>query len=70
MGVNYVKINNEEVVDLRNDTVTAETLAEGVTAHNKSGEQIVGTATVGTPEYWTFTMEDGSTLTREVFVNA
>ena len=43
MGVNKVEANGETLVDLTNDTVTPETLAEGVTAHDASGEQIVGT---------------------------
>lgn len=43
MGVNKVIFGGETVVDLTSDSVTPETLAAGVTAHNKSGEQIVGT---------------------------
>ena len=44
MGVNCVNLaNGENLIDLRNDTVTPETLAKGKTAHNKKGERIVGT---------------------------
>lgn len=43
--VNQVKYFNTLLIDLTGDTVTPETLAEGVTAHDKSGEQITGTMT-------------------------
>lgn len=43
MGVNKVIYNNTTLIDLTGDTVTADTLAEGVVAHDKRGEQIVGT---------------------------
>lgn len=44
MGVNCVNLaNGENLIDLRNDTVTPETLTKGKTAHNKKGEPIVGT---------------------------
>ena len=48
MGVNYVNLaNGEDLIDLRNDSVTPETLAKGETAHNKKGELIVGTMVAG-----------------------
>ena len=51
MAVNKVVINTangeETLIDLTQDTVSAETLAEGVTAHDKSGEVIIGTMSVG-----------------------
>lgn len=47
MAVNKVVYNGETLVDLTNDSVTPETLAEGVTAHDKSGAIIVGTMTGG-----------------------
>lgn len=40
--VNKVEINGNTVVDLTEDTVTSESLAEGVTAHDASGAPIVG----------------------------
>lgn len=52
MAVNKVVMNTENgaetLIDLTDDTVTAETLAEGVTAHDASGTQITGTMTAGT----------------------
>ena len=47
MAVNKVVMNTpngaETLIDLTNDTVTPETLAKGVIAHDASGEMIVGT---------------------------
>lgn len=43
MAVNKVIYADRELINLTEDTVTPETLAEGVTAHDKSGEPIVGT---------------------------
>lgn len=43
MAVNKVIYGGDTLVDLTGDTVTAETLADGVTAHNAKGETIVGT---------------------------
>ena len=42
MGRNKVEYCGETLIDLTNDTVTPETLLEGVTAHDASGELIVG----------------------------
>lgn len=36
-------LNGETIIDLTKDSVTADTLLKGVTAHNKSGELIEGT---------------------------
>ena len=48
MGVSKVELlNGETLVDLTKDTVTAETLGEGATAHNSKGEEIVGTMKSG-----------------------
>ena len=47
MAVNKVVYNGETLVDLTNDSVTPETLAEGVTAHDASGAVIVGTMSAG-----------------------
>ena len=44
--VNHIILNDELQIDLRNDTVTPETLISGVTAHDKSGEIIEGTLTL------------------------
>lgn len=43
MGVNKVEINGVVKLDLTADTVTAAQLAQGVTAHDASGEIITGT---------------------------
>lgn len=47
MAVNKVVMNTangeETLIDLTGDTVTADTLAEGVIAHDASGARIVGT---------------------------
>lgn len=43
MPVNKVVYGGKTVIDVTSDTVTPETLALGVTAHNKSGTPIVGT---------------------------
>ena len=43
MGINKVVVNDEVKQDLTADTVSPSTLALGITAHDKSGEQIVGT---------------------------
>lgn len=45
-NVNQVIVNSETILDLTEDTVTAVDLAEGVTAHDKSGAPITGTLKV------------------------
>lgn len=46
MPVNKVDLSTgETLIDLTGDSVTPETLVSGATAHNRSGEQIVGTFT-------------------------
>lgn len=42
MGKSKVIYNDETLIDLSGDTVTEETLAEGITAHNSNGDLIVG----------------------------
>lgn len=46
MAVNKVVINNQTVIDLTGDTVTAEKLALGVTAHGSDGNIITGSASI------------------------
>lgn len=48
MGVNKVDVGGETVLDLTGDTVSAENLIEGATAHNAAGEKITGTAKIPT----------------------
>lgn len=43
MAANKVAINGKTILDLTGDTVTADKLVSGVTAHDKSGKQITGT---------------------------
>lgn len=43
MAVNKVVYSGKTLIDLSSDTVTPETLAKGVTAHDKTGAAIVGT---------------------------
>jgi hypothetical protein len=51
MAVNKVIYGGETIVDLTNDTVTPETLAEGAVAHDASGERITGTMPITTVLY-------------------
>lgn len=43
MSTSKVVYNGETLIDISEDTVTEETLAAGITAHNSNGEQIKGT---------------------------
>lgn len=45
MAVNEVIYGGETLISLTSDTVTADDLAKGVTAHNAAGEAITGLAT-------------------------
>lgn len=45
-AVNYVEVNGEVLVDLRDDTVTPETLVKGATAHDAAGNVIEGAVAV------------------------
>lgn len=47
MAYNKIVLGDETVLDLTGDTVTADKLAEGYTAHDASGAQITGTMTGG-----------------------
>ena len=47
MAVNKVVVNGEAIIDLSADTVTANKLAVGYTAHDKSGAVITGTMDAG-----------------------
>lgn len=52
MSVNKVNLSNGEIlIDLTNDSVTPETLAEGETAHDASGNVITGTMPIPAPDY-------------------
>lgn len=45
ISINKITYKENTLLDLTLDTVTEETLAQGVTAHGKNGESIVGTST-------------------------
>ena len=49
MAANKVIFGNNTIIDLTSDTITAEDLKVGVTAHNKDGTIITGTAFSGYP---------------------
>ena len=44
-NISKVEINGATLIDISNDTVTANILAEGYTAHDKTGNAITGTLT-------------------------
>ena len=43
MAVNKVVLGEDTLIDLTADTVSADKLSKGITAHNMAGEPIVGT---------------------------
>ena len=45
MAVNKIVFGSNVLIDLTADTVTADKLSEGITAHDKSGNKITGTMT-------------------------
>lgn len=47
MGINKVVVNKVTKLDLTKDTVSANTLLEGITAHDSKGNLIVGTMKAG-----------------------
>ena len=47
MGINKVQYGNTTLIDLTNDTVTADKLIQGYTAHDRTGAVITGTAPEG-----------------------
>ena len=63
MAVNHVIINGKTVVDLRNDTVSADKLLKGVTAHDKTGAAITGALSFAT--VYTGSGEPSSSLGEE-----
>lgn len=73
MGVGKVEITTpngvEVLIDLTKDSVTPETLAEGATAHNKSGEEIVGTMQVNKPTQFT-NLYDPANVVLNTYMNA
>ena len=45
MAKNKIIFGDKVLIDLTTDTITADALKKGVTAHDKSGEKITGTNT-------------------------
>ncbi len=60
MAANKVVINNETVIDLTSDTVAADKLLNGYTAHNKAGVLVTGTVNIVT--YYTGSTDPSSSL--------
>ena len=61
MAVNKVVLGEDTLIDLTADTVSADKLSKGITAHDMAGEPIVGTMEAGGGTNYTFT--DGLTET-------
>lgn len=49
--VNKVEVNGETLIDLSTDTVTEETLDEGITAHDAAGNPIMGKRSTANVQY-------------------
>lgn len=47
MAINKVVFGTETLMDISKDTVTKDTLLQGITAHNAAGEAIIGEAISG-----------------------
>lgn len=60
MGKNKVVYAGTTLIDLTADTVTADTLLSGTTAHDKAGESITGTVAFVT--YYTGSNDPSSSL--------
>ena len=62
MGVSKVDYGDRTLIDLTQDTVTADKLMQGYTAHGANGEQIVGTATGGSGDMLQADYDSDSTV--------
>lgn len=51
MGINKVVLHNNDLIDLTSDTVTSDKMVTGTTAHDKSGNPIIGTSSVSNIHY-------------------
>ena len=65
MGISKVNFGKDTLIDLTNDSVTADTLVKGVTAHDAAGEQVVGTLDVKGTFYVTVTQGNGNSATAD-----
>lgn len=68
MGVNKIVYGGTTKLDISNDTVTPETLLQGYTAHNNSGEAIVGSYVPDLKEKHTATITRTSENSDVVYV--
>lgn len=62
-GVSKVVYGSRTLVDLTSDTVAADSLTEGATAHTRSGDRVTGTVHV-----WTRMDKDANGDTRPYWV--
>ena len=60
MAVNKVNYGNNTLLDVSNDTVTANSLLSGYTAHDNSGTQVTGAVVFVT--YYTGSTDPASSL--------
>ena len=51
MAINKIVYAGNSLIDLTDDTVTSDKLAEGITAHDKSGNKITGSMSESRPIY-------------------
>lgn len=75
MGISKVEINNSDgtknvLVDLTSDTVTANDLAEGITAHGANGELVTGTIKEGNPSRSGGTASYSSGITKLITIKS
>ena len=75
MGISKVEINNADgtknvLVDLTGDTVTVDTLAEGVTAHGADGELVTGIIKEGSPAHKAGTPSYSSNRVKLISINS
>lgn len=68
---NLIELNGEIILDLTKDTISADKLAYGITAHDASGQPIVGLAAIGdnTPDLSSATVALGEDGKVYAFVN-
>lgn len=75
MGISKVEINNADgtknvLVDLTGDTVTADMLAEGITAHSANGELVTGIIKEGNPNHKTGTPSYSSNIVKLISIKS
>lgn len=66
MGINKVNYGSTTLIDISNDTVTANTLLSGSTAHDNSGTQITGAVSFVT--YYTGTTVPSTLADGDIFL--